>query len=123
MTDGTEPHHDARLPGVTVQRTAPVVDLQAQLIGALGIDPSTNCLVLVAGVNFSDAQLDIAWPPGWTVSIRDGKPALIDATGHTAAELGDEISVGGGFVATTVADVTSCTGRDYVFVASGLSRL
>ena len=38
--------HDAPMPGLTVQRKAPAVASQAQLIGTLEIDTSTNCLVV-----------------------------------------------------------------------------
>jgi hypothetical protein len=113
------------LPGLTVQRTDPMVAMQAQLIGTLDIDASTNCLVLGKLVNIGDIPLvDVAWPAGWSVALRDGIPALLDATGATAGHVGDEVSVGGGFVDVARADVTAaCTGRTHVFVASGLTRL
>jgi hypothetical protein len=93
---------DAAMPGLTVQREAPTVALQAQLIGTLGIDTSTNCLVVrtpmgnAAGTD-SLVDIDVAWPPGWSVALRDGTLALIDATGQLACRPGDEITVGGGF--------------------------
>jgi hypothetical protein len=91
----TEPQHDGRLPGLTVQRT----------------------------ISYWHMLIDVAWPFGWTVAVRDNRTALIDATGQTAGHLGDEIILGGGSIATTDADVTSsCTGQDSVFVASVLSR-
>jgi hypothetical protein len=68
-------------------------------------------------------DIDVAWPPGWSVALRDGTPALIDATGQLAARPGDEIAVGGGFVDTAVMDVVSCTGQERIFQASGLTRV
>ncbi|MEU4390799.1 hypothetical protein [Kribbella sp. NPDC023855] len=69
-----------------------------------------------------DEFVDVAWPPGWSVTIRDDRPALIDAAGRTVGWLGDEVFVGGGSVETTKANVISCTGQPRVFVASGLTR-
>ena len=120
--------HDAAMPGLTVQREAPAVALQAQLIGTLELDTSTNCLVVrtpmgtAAGTD-SLVDIDVAWPPGWSVALRDGTPALIDATGQLACRLGDEITVGGGFVDIARIDVVSCTGQERIFQASGLTRV
>jgi hypothetical protein len=117
---------DAAMPGLTVQREAPTVALQARLTGTLEIDTSTNCLVVrtpegtPAGTRLVD--VDVAWPPGWSVALRDGTPALIDATGQLAARPGDEIAVGGGFEDTTRIGVVSCTGQDRVFEAYRLTR-
>jgi len=68
-------------------------------------------------------DIDVAWPPGWSVALRDGTPALIDATGQLACRLGDEITVGGGFVDTAVIDVVSCTGQERIFEAYRLTRV
>jgi hypothetical protein len=101
--------------------------MQAQLIGTLEIDTSTNCLVVriavgtAAGTGDSLVDVDVAWPPGWSVAIRGGEIALIDAAGQTAGRLGDEVWVGGGSVDATRANVVSCTGSKKVFEASGLS--
>jgi hypothetical protein len=120
--------HDAPMPGLTVQREAPIVALQAQLIGTLEIDTSTNCLVVrtpmstAAGTD-SLVDIDVAWPPGWSVALRDGTPALIDATGQLACRPGDEITVGGGFKDTTRIGVVSCTGQARIFQASELTRV
>lgn len=112
------------LPGLTVQRIAPTVSMQAQLIGTLDIDAATNCLVFRMPVDRGDIRLvDIAWPPGWSVTVRDGELALLDATGATACHLGEEVSIGGGFVDVDRADAVPCTGQERIFVASGLSRL
>ncbi|MFG1629042.1 hypothetical protein [Kribbella sp. NPDC049227] len=78
---------DAPMPGLTVQREAPVVALQAGLLGTLEIDASTNCLVVRTSVGTavgveSLVDIDVAWPPGWSVVLRDGTPALIDAAGQ-----------------------------------------
>jgi hypothetical protein len=118
---------DAAMPGLTVQREAPTVALQAQLIGTLGIDTSTNCLVVRTPMGTGDGtdslvDIDVAWPPGWSVALRDGKPALIDATGQLACWPGDEIAVGGGFEDTTDIGVVSCTGQERVFEAYELRR-
>ncbi len=118
---------DAAMPGLTVQREAATVALQAQLIGTLEIDTSTNCLVVrtpmgtAAGTD-SLVDIDVAWPPDWSVALRDGKPALIDATGQLACRPGDEIAVGGGFEDTTDIGVVSCTGQERVFEAYKLRR-
>ncbi|WP_141860785.1 hypothetical protein [Kribbella jejuensis] len=89
----------------------------AQLTGTLEIDTSTNCLTVNNGITL----VDVAWPPGWTVATRDNEIALIDAAGHTAGKLGDEVYVGGGMVDLARTNVVSCTGRKDVFVATGLS--
>jgi hypothetical protein len=128
MNRDSEQSHDAAMPGLTVQRKVPTVWLQAQLIGTLGIDTSTNCLVVrtpmgtAAGTDIL-VDIDVAWPPGWSVALRDGTPALIDATGQLAARPGDEIAVGGGFVDTVVLDIVSCTGKERIFEAYQLTHI
>lgn len=108
-----------RVPGLTVQRTDPGFAMQAQLTGFLAVKFSTNCLVL----RFGRTAIDVAWPLGWSTGIREGRIALIDAAGGTAAFLGDEVSVGGGHVEAERVDAVSCTGADHLFQASGLTRL
>ena len=126
MNRDAKQNPDAAVPGLTVQRKAPTVALQARLTGTLEIDTSTNCLVVrtpegtPAGTRLVD--VDVAWPPGWSVALRDGTPALIDATGQLAARPGDEIAVGGGFEDTTRIGVVSCAGQDQVFEAYRLTR-
>ena len=120
-------NRDAAMPGLTVQREAPIVSLQAQLIGTLEIDTSTNCLVVRTPIGTGAGtdrlvDIDVAWPPGWSVALRDGTPALIDATGQLACRPGDEIAVGGGFEDTTRIGVVSCTGQGRVFEAYRLTR-
>lgn len=105
----------AVVPGLTVQRQALDFFMQAQLIGTLEIDPSTNCLVVRTG----NTVVDVAWPLGWSVAIRDDEIALIDAAGQTARRLGDEVRAEGGSVDAYRANVVSCTGAKQVFVASG----
>ena len=105
------------LPGLTVQRRDPLFAMQSRLTGTLQINFSTNCLVVRTGAT----SIDVAWPPGWTVAIRDGDVVLVDADGHTAGRVGDEVAVGGGSIDAATADVVPCTGRTEVFVASGLS--
>jgi hypothetical protein len=128
----TEPNDNGRLPGMTVQHTVLLEELLAQLIGTLDIDPATNCLVVriqvgqvdeSRGVAFADRLIDVAWPVGSTVAIRDDKPAILDATGQTIAHVGDEVALGGGQVPTTTANVVSCTGQDHVFVGHHPRRL
>jgi hypothetical protein len=119
---------DAAMPGLTVQREAPTVALQAGLIGTLEIDASTNCLVVRSPMGTGAGtdrlvDVDVAWPPGWSVALRDGLPALIDAIGQLACWLGDEIAVGGGFVDIARIDVVSCTGQERIFQASELTRV
>lgn len=128
MNRDSKQNHDAAMPGLTVQRAAPTVALQAQLIGTLEIDTSTNCLVVrtpmgTAAGSDSLVDIDVAWPPGWSVALRDGSPALIDATGQLACRPGDEIAVGGGFEDTAVIDVVSCTGQERIFEAYRLTRV
>ena len=119
--------HDAPMPGLTVQREAPTVALQSRVIGTLEIDISTNCLVVrthisaAVGVE-SLVDIDVAWPPGWSVVLRDGEPALIDAAGQPAGRPGDEVDVGGGFVDTAVLGVVSCTGQKRIFEAYKFTR-
>ncbi|MGW1340993.1 hypothetical protein ACWCOV_08045 [Kribbella sp. NPDC002412] len=129
MNRDAKQNHDAAMPGLTVQREAPTVALQAQLIGTLEIHTSTNCLVVrtaittAVGAGESLVDFDVAWPPGWSVALRDGTPALIDATGQLACRPGDEIAVGGGFVDIALIDVVSCTGQERIFQASELTRV
>ncbi|WP_406054492.1 hypothetical protein [Kribbella sp. NBC_00889] len=92
--------------------------MQSQQMGILEIDPSTNCLVLRSGNTF----LDVAWPLGWSVAIRGGEIALIDAAGQTTRRLGDEVWIEGGSIDADQANVVPCTGRKQVFVASGRFR-
>jgi hypothetical protein len=130
MNRDAQQFDDGRLPGLTVQRTTLFEELHARLFGTVAIDPSTNCLVLrmpggklVDGVVVSEDRLiDVAWPVGWSVGIRDGKVALIDLAGQVVGYLGDEVSVGGGFVDVATANVVSCTGKQQVFLAFGLTR-
>ena len=119
--------HDAPMPGLTVQREAPTVALQAGLIGTLEIDASTNCLVVRTRMGTGAGtgrfvDIDVAWPPGWSVALYDGIPALIDAAGQLAGRPGDEVDVGGGFWDTAVIGVVSCTAQARVFEACELTR-
>jgi hypothetical protein len=127
MDRDAKQNHDAAMPGLTVQREAPTVALQAGLPGTLEIDASTNCLVVRTRMGTGAGtgrfvDIDVAWPPGWSVALRDGTPALMDATGQLACRLGDEITVGGGFKDTTRIGVVSCTGQGRVFEAYELTR-
>src|SRR4051794_15305702 len=91
--DGSEPRGGEprrAMPGLSLQRDLPSESLLAQLIGTLEIDTSTNCLMVNNGIML----VDVAWPPGWTIATRDNEIALIDAAGHTAGKLGDEVYVG-----------------------------
>jgi hypothetical protein len=120
-------NRDAVLPGLTVQPEAPTVALQAGLPGTLEIDASTNCLVVRSrmGTGVGTGRLvdiDVAWPPGWSVALRDGTPALIDANGQVACRPGDEVLVGGGFVDVALIGVVSCTGKGRVFEACELTH-
>ncbi|MEU4292744.1 hypothetical protein AB0E63_31350 [Kribbella sp. NPDC026596] len=111
---------DLVVPGLTLQRRALDFAMQAQLMGNLEIDPSTNCLVVrMRNTLVGDMLVDVAWPLGWSVAIRDGGIALIDAAGQSAGRLGDEVWVEGGSMDAARANVVSCTGHKEVFVASG----
>jgi hypothetical protein len=110
------------VPGLTVQRRVLDFGMQSRLMGSLEIDPSTNCLVVRMGNTLvGDMLVDVAWPLGWSVAIREGEIALIDAAGQTAGRLGDEVWVGGGSIDAAQANVVSCTGSKQVFVAYELS--
>jgi hypothetical protein len=87
---GADRAGDLIVPGLTVQRRALDFAMQAQQIGTLEVDPSTNCLVVrTRNTLVGDMVVDVAWPLGWSVAIRDGEIALIDAAGQTARRLGD----------------------------------
>ncbi|WUJ69474.1 hypothetical protein OG809_30780 [Kribbella soli] len=120
-------NRDAALPDLTVQRKAPTVAMQAALPGTLEIEASTNCLVVRSPMSFAPGvdtlvDIDVAWPPGWSVALRDGTPALIDANGQLACRPGDEVVVGGGFKDTSRMGIGSCTGKGRVFEAYELTR-
>lgn len=120
-------NRDPALPGLTVQLKVPTVAMQAGLSGTLEIDASTNCLVVRSPISTAPGidslvDIDVAWPPGWSVALRDGAPALVDATGHVACRLGDEITVGGGFIETSRIGIISCTGKGGVFEAYELKH-
>ncbi len=104
-------------PRLTTQGEPLSFAMQAQLIGILEIDRLTNCLVVRTG----NMLVDVAWPLGWSVAVRAGEIALIDAAGRVVGKLGDEVRVGGGSVDAAQANIVSCTGRTEVFLASGLS--
>lgn len=134
-TAGADRDSDLRVPGLTVQRRALDFAMQSQLMGILDIDPSTNCLVVRTENTLVDLEIDpstnrmvvhtgntlvdVAWPLGWSVAIRNGEIALIDAVGQTVRRLGDEVWAEGGSIDADQANVVSCTGRKQVFVASG----
>jgi hypothetical protein len=103
------------LPRLSVQRLIATEAMQAQLIGTLEIDSSTNCLMFRDG----PTVVEVAWPWGWTVDIRSGEIALIDERGETVCWLGEEISIGGGTVDAASADIVSYAGHQRVFLASG----
>jgi hypothetical protein len=128
---------DVLVPGMSVQRRVLDFGMQSRLTGTLEIDHSTNCLVVRTGdtlvdweidpstntlvVRTGDTLVDVAWPLGWSVAIRGGEIALIDATGQAAGRLGDEVWVGGGSIEAAQAKVVACTGSRQVFVAYELS--
>jgi hypothetical protein len=127
MNRDSKQSHDAPMPGLTVQREVPTVALHSRLPGTLEIDTSTNCLVVRTAISYSVGteslvDIDVAWPPGWSVALRDGTPALIDAAGQLVARPGDEVDLGGGFVDTAVLDLVSCTGTERIFEAFVITR-
>jgi hypothetical protein len=124
VTGGTDRDNDLLVPGLTVQRRALDFAMQSQLMGTLAIDPATNCLVLRTRMGTADGthilvDIDVAWPLDWSVAIRGGEIALIDADGQTARRLGDEVWLEGGSIDSDQANVVSCTGHKQIFVASG----
>lgn len=102
-------------PRMTVQQ-GPVAGLEANLQGTLAVDTSTNCLV----VRSAGRQVDVAWPQGWVVAIRDGDTVLVDATGKSVGKVGADVSVVGGFMPPGRANAVSCTRSKSVFAASAL---
>jgi RNase P/RNase MRP subunit p29 len=104
-----------KLPKSTVQRSL-VGRMEARLQGILAVDETTNCLV----IQKAGRHIDVAWPRGWTVAIRDRSIALLDASGQSVARLGDAVSITGGYVPSSAADTTSCTGSEKVFAVSSL---
>ncbi|NIK61083.1 hypothetical protein [Kribbella shirazensis] len=110
---------DARqTPGLTVQ-LRPAKSLAARLEGDLVVDEAANCLV----VRKAGRHIDVAWPPGFSVAVRDGSIVLIDSSGQMVAELGDTVVLGGGHVSPSAAHATSCTGSERVFAASSVHLL
>ncbi|MDX6282463.1 MAG: hypothetical protein QOH03_3534 [Kribbellaceae bacterium] len=107
------------LPGLSVQRLIALRAMQARLTGTVEIDGTTNCLMLRHG----DRLVEVAWPWGWSVEIRSGEVALVDERGETVCWVGEEISIGGGYMDAAAADVVSCAGRAGVFIASGAVRV
>jgi hypothetical protein len=108
---------EAQPPRLTVQQR-PAKNMAARLEGNLVVDETANCLV----VHKSGRYIDVAWPPGFSTTVRDGSIALLDASGQIAAKLGDTVVLGGGYVAPSAAHATSCTGSERVFAAHSLSR-
>ena len=129
MSRDEKQNPDSAMPGLTIQVRVATVAMQAALSGTLEIDASTNCLVIRSPMSFAPGvdtlvDVDVAWPPGWSVALRDGALALIDATGHVACRLSDEVTVGGGFIEPSRIGVVSCTGRPgRVFEAHQLERI
>lgn len=103
------------LPGLSVKRAIAFEAMQAQLIGTVEVDGSTNCLMFRYGATL----VEVAWPWGWSVEIRLGEIALVDERGETVCWVGEEISIGGGFLDAADAEIVSCAGQERVFVASG----
>ncbi|MFI7066041.1 hypothetical protein ACIBL3_33930 [Kribbella sp. NPDC050124] len=102
-----------QLPQLTVQQS-PARNMAARLPGILALNEAANCLV----VDKNGRHIDVAWPPGWSVALRDGSIALIDATGQTFAKLGDTVSLGGGYILASVAHTTSCLGTEKVWAVA-----
>jgi hypothetical protein len=100
-------------PGLTVQ-LGPVRNMAARLQGTLTVDETAHCLV----VDKAGRHIDVAWPPGSSVAIRDGSIALIDASGQTVAKLGDTVTLAGGYVPPSAAHTTSCTGSERIFAVA-----
>jgi hypothetical protein len=100
-------------PRLTVQQR-PAKQMAARLEGVLAVDEASNCLV----VEKAGRHIDVAWPPGFSVAVRNASIVLADAAGQTVAKLGDTVVLGGGYVSASAAHATSCTGRERVFAAS-----
>lgn len=103
----------SRLPRLTVQQSR-VRNMAARLPGILVLDETANCLAVAK----NGRHIDVAWPPGWSVALRDGSIAIVDADGQTFAKLGDTVSLGGGYVSAAAAHTTSCLGTERVFAVA-----
>ncbi len=97
-----------------------VSGMDAQLQGTLAVDAATNCLVVA---HATGRLVDVAWPSGWSVAIRDGSVVLLNAVGETMGGVGDAVAVGGGFIPPDKANCVACTKSSMVFAASGEMRL
>jgi hypothetical protein len=104
---------DDKLPHLTVQER-PAKQLAARLEGVLAVDEATNCIVVV-----KSHVVEPAWPPGCSVAVRDGSLVVLDGAGHTIAEVGATVVLGGGFMSPERAHTTSHTGRKGVFAVGG----
>jgi hypothetical protein len=102
------------LPYLTVQQR-PARNLAARREGILAVDEATNCVVVLEYGH----RFEVAWPPGCSMGVRDGVPAILGPDGEVIAKLGDPVVLGGGFVAPDVAHVTSRTGSARVFAIAG----
>lgn len=90
--------------------------------GTLVVDEITKCLVVLKGT-IQVWQVDVAWPQGWKVAVRDSTVALVDPAGRTFAKVGDRLALAGGYVEPAKAHCVSCTNSSRVFAASGEMRL
>jgi hypothetical protein len=106
---------DLQPPRLTVQQR-PAKQMAARLEGVLAVDEAANCLVVEKG----GRRIDVAWPPGFSVEVRDASLVLVDASGQTVAKLGDTVVLGGGYISPLAAHATSCTGSASVFAAASM---
>ncbi|TCC38387.1 hypothetical protein [Kribbella speibonae] len=106
------------LPHLTVQQR-PAKNMAARREGLLAVDETTNCVVLLD----NNRMIEIAWPPGCAMGVRDGVPAVLDPNGELVGRLGDNVVLGGGHVSPEAAHVTSRTGRTRVFAIAGTRGL
>ena len=103
------------LPYLPVQQR-PAKSLAARREGILAVDEATNCIVLFL---VDTSMIEVAWPPGCSVGLRDGVPAVLDPDGATIGRLGDNVVLGGGHMSPEAAHTTSRTGSARVFAVAG----
>jgi hypothetical protein len=109
--------------------TYPDTGIAMQALGGGRLVVHNGCLA-VAGSPDDRRPTFVLWPDGYALVDRGGgDPVLIDAVGHEIARLGDEVSLGGGYVppdnanAATIGGVPDAcrTSGDGYFLTSGLA--
>jgi hypothetical protein len=91
------------VPGIAFPRQKPVEGMRtsmlAELIGTLRLDPEGGCLRIKP--LYGDADVLPIWPPEFTLRVEGEQVLVIDSDGQVAARAGQEVYMGGGYVAVT----------------------